>query len=247
MTYQVKLNVFEGPLDLLLHLISKSKLNIEDISISDITSQYLDYLHQMEVFDIEVASEFIVMAATLIHLKSRKLLPQTLPEDDEEEVDPQQQLIEKLKEYKKFKDASDELFKRYMIYSKRYSKLPEEVVDIGESDVKFTNITKYDMAKTMLELLDRPKNIKSSAEIRPVKHERISLKSRIRQIRVMLYRRSKMLFSELIDKKRSRLNIVVTFIALLEMVNKGWIEVKQHKPFSDFMIQRKGLKWRKTR
>ena len=100
MIYQVKLDIFEGPLDLLLHLISKSKLNIEDISISDITNQYLEYLHQMEVFNIDIASEFLVMAATLLHIKSSKLLPRAVPENDEEETDPQQQLIQKLKEYK---------------------------------------------------------------------------------------------------------------------------------------------------
>lgn len=158
MIYQVKLDIFEGPLDLLLHLISKSKLNIEDISISDITNQYLEYLHQMEVFNIDIASEFLVMAATLLHIKSSKLLPRAVPENDEEETDPQQQLIQKLKEYKKYKDASNELYKRYMVYSNMCSKLPEEIVDTQEEGIKFTGITKYDILKTMLELLTREKD-----------------------------------------------------------------------------------------
>ncbi|MGI6188512.1 MAG: segregation/condensation protein A [Clostridiales bacterium] len=247
MIYQVKLDIFEGPLDLLLHLISKSKLNIEDISISDITNQYLEYLHQMEVFNIDIASEFLVMAATLLHIKSSKLLPRAVPENDEEETDPQQQLIQKLKEYKKYKDASNELYKRYMVYSNMCSKLPEEIVDTQEEGIKFTGITKYDILKTMLELLTREKKTEAPAYIRPIKKETISLGSRIKQIRNTLKMRSRILFSELIDKKRSRLHIVVTFIALLEMASRGWIEVKQYKPFSDFAIQRKGLKWTKKR
>ena len=247
MTYRVKLDVFEGPLDLLLHLISKSKLNIEDISISDITNQYLDYLHQMEVFDMDIASEFLVMAATLLHIKSKKLLLRMVPEDDEEEEDPQQQLIQKLKEYKKYKDASELLSKRYMIYTNMFSKLPEEMVEAKEWDIKFTDFTKHDMYRTMLELLGREKKAEPTEHVRRIEREPISLKSRIKQIRLALKRRSKIMFSQLVDKKRSRLFIVVTFMALLEMVSKGWIEIKQHRPFSDFVIQRKGSKWTKKR
>lgn len=247
MDYQVRLEIFEGPLDLLLHLISKAKINIEDISISEITSQYMDYLSQMQSLDIDIASEFMVMAATLLHIKSCKLLPKPAQQQEEQDVDPQQQLIQRLKEYKKYKDAAEWLHERYMVYSERYSKLPEEVVDAGE-DIKFSNVTKQDIAQAMMDVLRR-KN--SSQQVQPVvrniKPEPISLHDRINQLVAVLVRRGRVLFSQLISKKFSRLYIIVTFLALLEMVNKGWIAVQQSRPFSDILIQRKGLRWKNSR
>lgn len=247
MGYQVKLEVFEGPLDLLLHLISKAKINIEDISISEITAQYMDYLNQMQALDIDIASEFMVMAATLLHIKSCKLLPKPAQQSEEQEPDPQQQLIQRLKEYKKYKDAGEWLRERYMVYSNMYSKLPEEVVDTGE-DIKFSNVTKQDIAQAMMDLLKR-KNASQQAQpvVRNIKPETISLQDRIRQLTAVLVRRGKVLFSQLVSKKFSRLYIIVTFLALLEMINRGWIKVQQSRPFSDILIQRKGLRWKNNR
>ncbi len=247
MGYQVRLEVFEGPLDLLLHLISKAKINIEDISISEITAQYMDYLSQMQALDIDIASEFMVMAATLLHIKSCKLLPKPVQQSEEQEPDPQQQLIQRLKEYKKYKDAAEWLHERYMVYSNRYSKLPEEVIDTRE-DIKFSNVTKQDLAQAMMAMLNR-KNASQQAQpvVRNIKPEPISLHDRINQLVAVLVRRGKVLFSQLIGKKFSKLYIIVTFLALLEMINKGWIVVRQSRPFSEILIQRKGSRWKNSR
>jgi len=245
--YQVRLEVFEGPLDLLLHLIAKAKINIEDISISEITAQYMDYLSQMQALDIDIASEFMVMAATLLHIKSSKLLPKPVQQSEEQEPDPQQQLIERLKQYKKYKDAGEWLHERYMVYSNMYSKLPEEVVDTAE-DVKFSNVTKQDIAQTMMALLDKKNTSQQSQTVvRNIKPEPISLHERINQLAALIVRRGKVLFSQLVSRKFSRLYVVVTFLALLEMVNRGWVAVQQSRPFSDIFIQRKGLKWKNSR
>ncbi|MBM7581318.1 segregation and condensation protein A [Caldicoprobacter guelmensis] len=247
MGYQVKLDVFEGPLDLLLHLISKAKINIEDISISEITAQYMEYLNQMQALDIDIASEFLVMAATLLHIKSCKLLPKPAPQPEEQDLDPQQQLIQRLKEYKRYKDAGAWLNERYMVYSNMYSKLPEEIIDSGE-DVKFSNVTKQDLVKAMIDVLERKKaHQQVQPVVRSIKSEAISLQDRIRQITSILVKKGKVMFSQLVSKRFSRLYIVVTFLALLEMVNRGWIMVQQSRPFSDILIQRKGIKWKNNR
>lgn len=248
MGYQVRLEVFEGPLDLLLHLISKAKINIEDISISEITAQYMDYLSQMQALDIDIASEFMVMAATLLHIKSSRLLPKPASQQPEEqEPDPQQQLIQRLKEYKKYKDAAEWLRERHMVYSGMYSKLPEELIDTGEN-VKFSNVTKEDLAQAMMALLNKKKaSQEAQPVVRNIKPEPITLQDRINQLTALLVRRGKVLFSQLVSKRFSRLYVVVTFLALLEMVNKGWIVVQQSRPFSDIFIQRKGSRWKNSR
>lgn len=243
MSYQVKLEVFEGPLDLLLYLISKAKINIEDIPISYITAQYMDYINKMQALDIDIASEFLVMAATLLHIKSCSLLPKAVQRIENEEPDPGQQLIQRLKEYKRYKEAGNLLLERYLVYSNLYSKLPEEIVNMDE-DIRFSNVTKQDIAKTMQELLKRNQVQESPQAAGKIEVEPISLQNRIRQLKALLCRRGKVLFSELLNKKSNRLQVIVTFLALLEMINKGWIGVWQSKPFSDFVIQRRVLKWK---
>lgn len=247
MGYQVRLEVFEGPLDLLLHLIAKAKISIEDISISEITAQYMDYLSQMQALDIDIASEFMVMAATLLHIKSSKLLPRPVPQSEEQEPDPQQQLFERLKQYKKYKEAGEWLHDRYMVYSDMYSKLPEEMLDADE-DIKFSNVTKEDIAHAMMAVLHKKAAVQQAQPaVRSIKPEPISLHARINQLAALLVRRGKLMFSQLVGKRFSKLYVVVTFLAMLEMINKGWVAVHQSRPFSDILIQRKGLKWKNSR
>lgn len=244
MTYQVKLESFEGPLDLLLYLISKAKVDIVDISISDITAQYLDFLYQMQTFDIEIASEFLVMAATLLHIKSCRLVPRITPEiEQEESIDPQKQLIEKLIEYKKYKDASMKLSERYSVYSNTYCKLPEEILDCENDALKFSNISKDDLKLTIIQLLNKEKKAKKPPIVHHIKRESISLGERIKQLKTFLHKRSNVKFSELMDGEFSRSRIVITFTALLEMVNKGWVVLEQPKPFTDIRVRRRWLKW----
>ena len=135
MDYCVKLDLFEGPLDLLLHLVQKSKIEIADISMATITEQYLDYLDRMRDFDVEIASEFLVMASTLLLIKSRALLPgpDDLGEDDE---DPEQELRKRLEEYKKYKEISQKLREREERYSNIYHKLPEELIGKMKRKIK---------------------------------------------------------------------------------------------------------------
>lgn len=243
MAYQVKLESFEGPLDLLLYLISKAKVDIVDISISDITAQYLDYLYQMQTFNIDIASEFLVMAATLLHIKSCKLVPRRIPESEEDTIDPQKQLIEKLIEYKRYKEASMKLSERYLVYSNVYCKMPEETLDYKEDALQFSNISKDDLKLAIIKLLNKEKKVRKSPIVHHIKRESITLSERIKQLKAFLYKRSNVKFSELIGEGFTPSRIVITFTALLEMVNKGWVVLEQSKPFTDIRVKRRWLKW----
>ncbi len=238
MDYHVKLDMFEGPLDLLLHLISKAKIKIEDVSITEITEQYLEYLDRMKEFDVEIASEFLVMAATLLYIKSRSLLPK--PKDEEqEESDPEQDLIRRLAEYKKYKEASEKLRQRENIYSNIYYKLPEELVDdkaknsstLIEGDVN-------DLVLAFLKLMSQRKFQKNEISIYPIIRRSITVSQRIREIKKILTKTSQCSFFQLLEDSCHRSDVVVTFLALLEMLKDNQIRIYQQGQFEDIIIRR---------
>ncbi len=154
MTINIKLQNFEGPFDLLFHLIEKNEVDIYDIPIADITNQYLEYIYEMESLDLEVASEFIVMAATLLQIKSKMLLPKQKRDLDElaaDDEDPRAELVEKLIEYKKYKEVSNVLQKREDVYSKLFYKDAEIIDDIEEKEI-FLNITLDDIVAAFTDI-----------------------------------------------------------------------------------------------
>lgn len=232
MTTNVQLEIFEGPLDLLLHLIKKNEVSITDIPIATITEQYLSTLELIQSLNLDVAGEFLVMAATLIHIKSRMLLPPGEEEDEEEEGgDPREELIRRLLEYQRFKEAAEELEKREILRRDVFVR-PSEVPDEMES-VEFEGLSLFDLISALRHVLDRfPEE-----RVHEVTLERISVREKMSSLLDDLHRRGKVIFQSLFEAAVSRLEVVVTFLAMLELVKIRAIRVAQEEREGPIVIE----------
>jgi len=224
MAYEIKLEKFEGPLDLLLHLIKKHEMDIYDIPMAEVTAQYLRTLDAMKVLNLDIAGEFLVMAATLIHIKSRLLLPQAEEEvDDEEEEDPRAELVRRLLEYQKYKeaggvlDAFPQLDRDIFV---RNWPAPEIQDGAGE---ELEAISIYELVEAFRELLkEHPEEV-----FHEVGYERLSVTERINTILSRLEGHGSVGFLELFDQRPARPDVVVTFLALLELVKLRLVRLLQ--------------------
>lgn len=236
---KIKIQNFEGPFDLLFHLIEKDQVNIYDIPINEITDQYMDYLFAMQELDLEITSEFLVMAATLLHIKSRMLLPDRR-EKQEDEADPREELVLKLVEYKKYKEFSQMLKQREVEWSKLCYKLPE-TMEIKRGD-EILELSPEELKRVYLDLLDRNErkmnhNVSKMTQI--LQHEKVSLKSKIREVVRNLINRSFFIFSEIFSlKSKSKIEVVTGFLAILELSKMKKIRIEQKKQWGELMIYR---------
>lgn len=243
MALSVKLNVFEGPLDLLLHLIDKNKIDIYDIPIVEITDQYMEYLHSMEKEDLGIMSEFLVMAATLLDIKCKMLLPKEVNEEGEEE-DPRAELVQKLLEYKMYKYMSYELRDREQeaeLAMYKFPTIPEEVaayeppVDLDEL---LAGITLGQLNEIFRQAMHRSEDkvdpIRS--KFKNIEREEVSLPDKITFIRD--YAREKKVFSfrKLLESQHSKMHVIVSFLAILELMKMGEIVIEQKELFDDIMV-----------
>ena len=238
--YQVKLPVFEGPFDLLYHLITEQEVDIYDIPIARITGQYLEYIQMMEILDMEVASEFLVMAANLIEIKSKMLLPKEKPQDfdsgdefiDEAfEDDPRQQLVQQLLEYKKFKAVAQELREREARASRVFTRNCE--MDIQPEEILKIDIGPIELLDVYHALLRR----RLEPPIHRVVLGKLSIIDRIKEIRAMLKRlKGEITFSRLLKKQPNRYDTVLSFMAVLEMIKAGEIGCFQNANFDPIVI-----------
>jgi segregation and condensation protein A len=231
--YKVKLEVFEGPLDLLLYLIKQDEIDIYDISIERITRQYLEYLQAFKELNIEIAGEFIVMAANLIYLKSRSLLPvdQQPPEEDAQEDDPRWDLIRQLIEYKKFKEAAAELHQRALeqerIFAREEGPLPlQDSLRLGEVGI-FQLINAF---QTVI------KRVEAREDVQEIFGERFSVSEKIDAILQRVGVGAPIRFSDLFGAVVSRLEVVVTFLALLELIRLKQVRAVQKDIFAEIEI-----------
>jgi segregation and condensation protein A len=231
--YKVKLEVFEGPLDLLLYLIKQDEIDIYDISIERITRQYLEYLQAFKELNIEIAGEFIVMAANLIYLKSRSLLPvdQQPPEEDAQEDDPRWDLIRQLIEYKKFKEAAAELHQRELererIFAREGGPLPlQDSLRLGEVGI-FQLINAF---QTVI------KRVEAREDLQEIFGERFSVSEKIDAILQRVAVGAPIRFSDLFGAVVSRLEVVVTFLALLELIRLRQVRAVQKDIFAEIEI-----------
>ncbi len=243
MAIPVKLEVFEGPLDLLLHLIEKNKIDIYDIPIVIVTEQYLDYIKRMETEDMNVMSEFLVMAATLIDIKCKMLLPPEIDEEGEE-IDPRSELVEKLLEYKMYKYMSYELRDRQIdaatvLYRKKA--LPKEVMSYippvdYEELVGDMNLQKlHELFKTIIKRQeDRIDPIRS--QYGKIEKEEIDMDMKTLYVRAFAQTHKSFSFTKLLEKQNSRAEIIVTFLIILEMMHDGEITIHQDELFDDIII-----------
>ena len=239
----VKLQVFEGPLDLLLHLIDKNKIDIYDIPIVEITNQYMEYINAMEKADLNVMSEFLLMAATLLDIKCKLLLPKEENEDGEEE-DPRQELVEQLLEYKLYKYMANELKDRqtdseYVMY--KDATVPEEVLKyeepvdmdalLGELSLSKLNLIFQDVMKRQVNKIDPVRS-----KFGKIQKEEVTLPDKLEYITAYARNHQKFSFRQLLNKQSSKTQIVVTFLAILQLMKEGTIFIEQDQPFDDIMI-----------
>ena len=235
MKYNVQLKVYEGPMDLLYDLVTKHKIDIKDIAISEITKQYLDYLDAMEVMDMEITSDFITMASKLVEIKSRYLL--YLQRDDSEEEDPRIELVERLKEYKKYKQISKELKEKADEEHERFFRKKEEVIIEDELSLEDVSIAK------MMELLPKLlKNIDKKEEApkndildKLVNRKIVSVEEKIVSLRNVLSTKEKVSFLETVDQN-DRGDIIASFLCVLELIKEKEIIVTQDDFFEDIII-----------
>ena len=243
MSLSVRLEVFEGPLDLLLYLIEKSKIDIYDIPIVTITKQYMDYIEGMKTEDMNVMSEFLVMAATLLDIKCKMLLPKEVNEEGEEE-DPRAELVQKLLEYKMYQYMALELRDRQVDASKSWCKapmLPKEVADyqypIDYKDlIGDLNLAKlHEIFKSIMKRqADKIDPIRS--HFGKIEKDEINLEEKQNYIEGYIKNHKRFSFKKLLEKQGSKMEVIVTFIAILEMIKQGTISIEQEDTFADITI-----------
>ncbi len=232
--YKVKLEVFEGPLDLLLYLIKRDEIDIYDISIERITRQYLEYLQAFKELKIDIAGEFVVMAANLIYLKSRSLLPldQQPPEEDAEEDDPRWDLIRQLIEYKKFKEAAAQLHDRALDQERIFTRDGGSVA-IAEAPLPLNEVGIFQLIHAFQEVIKR---VEAREDLQEIFGERFSVSDKIEKILERVANGTSVRFSELFGQIVSRVEIVVTFLALLELIRLNQVRALQPKMFDEIEI-----------
>lgn len=245
MGISIKLQKFEGPLDLLLHLIDKNKVDIFDIPIVEITDQYMEYLQEMDA-DMGTMSEFLVMAATLLDIKARMLLPKEVNEDGEEE-DPRQELVERLLEYKMYKYMSYELRDRQEDAEKvlyREQSLPKEVMEYKEPvnlDELLAGVTIEKLNQIFKDIIKRQEDRKDPirSKFGQVEKEEVNLEETIAYVEEYISQNKKCSFRNLLNHQKSKMKIIITFLTILEMMKTGKIEVEQDEIFAEIMITAK--------
>jgi segregation and condensation protein A len=239
--YKVKLDVFEGPLDLLLYLVRKDEVDIYDISIERITRQYLEYLGQMESVDVEIGGEFIVMAANLLYIKSRMLLPVDLQgpvEEEGEDEDPRWELIRQLIEYKKFKEAAGNLRSRDELAVKLFGRTPVAPPSDGPATLLAGEVGALDLIAAFQRVLDRIEKRKGAE--REIESDRFTVSEKIEFVLKVLPENEPLKFEELFAGQTTRGEVVATFLALLELVRLRHVVVEQPGPFGDILLRRRG-------
>ena len=238
--YSIKTNDFEGPLDLLCHLIDKNKMDICDINISDITDQYIEYLNKMEELNLEIASEFLIMASTLLYLKSKTLLPVVESSDSDEKELTEEELLQRIIEYKKYKETSEQLRIMYQENSKRIFKEEEKIkfpkkkleIDLNYSLV--VNAYAKIIEKNKKRLNKNAKNIKKIAIT-----DTYTVSSKVKEMYKELIRNKKFIFNNLYSQKQCNKEEVVTaFTGLLEMSRRSKVQTSQKALFWDILVEK---------
>ena len=236
--YSIKLDNFEGPLDLLCHLIEKNKMDIDQVKISEITDQYIEYLNKMQELNLEIASEFMVMASTLIYMKSKSLLPK---QEEEEEELTEEQLIQRIIDYKKYKEITKTLRENYNEHSKKFYKvaekieLPDRKIEEEHNIQEIIQSYKLLIEKNENKVNENATNIKKIAVI-----ETITVTSKVKDIFKELLKKPKFIFNTLCKtKKYTKLETVTALSGILELSRRNKIQANQEENFSDIIIERK--------
>jgi segregation and condensation protein A len=234
--YKIQIPMYEGPLDLLLDLIRQQKMSIHDIRISEITAQYLDYLHKLEELDVDVSSEFIYMAATLIYIKSKMLLPpDPLASEEEQAADPRAELVQRLVEHEKFKNAAQLLYQKQQIEENVWSK-PDKSLYNDEGTEGELVVSLVDLVKVFQQVLERRKEV-SRIELR---HEEFTVAQMIAALRTQIIASAENAVNliQFFEACPSRHAMIVAFLAVLEMVKLQAVALVQEKQFGDILVRK---------
>ena len=237
--YAIKLDNFEGPLDLLCHLVDKNKMDINQIKISEITDQYIDYINKMQELNLDVTSEFILMASTLLFIKSKSLLPKQV--EDEAEL-TEEELVHRIIEYKKYKEISKKLKELYQVYSKRFYKVPDKI-ELPARKLE-QNYSKDLIEQSYKNLVEKNKSKKNKNAINIEKiaiTETVTVTSKVKDIFKELIKKPRFIFSKLCSaKKYTRLETVTAFSGILELTRRNKIKAQQEKNFGDIIVEKAG-------
>ena len=227
--YAIKLDNFEGPLDLLCHLVDKNKMDINQIKISEITDQYIDYINKMQELNLDVTSEFILMASTLLFIKSKSLLPKQV--EDEAEL-TEEELVHRIIEYKKYKEISKKLKELYQVYSKRFYKVPDKI-ELPARKLE-QNYSKDLIEKNKSKINKNAINIEKIAIT-----ETVTVTSKVKDIFKELIKKPRFIFSKLCSaKKYTRLETVTAFSGILELTRRNKINAQQERNFGDIIVEK---------
>lgn len=236
--YSIKIDNFEGPLDLLTYLIEKNKMNIYDINLSEITDQYIEYLNAMERLNLEIASEFLVMASSLLYLKSKRLLPK---EEEENEEITEEELIRRIIEYKKYKEISAKFKENYMIFSKRITKgqeeikLPKRKLEKEYDKQTIPKIYKNLVERTNQRINQNAKNIEKIALV-----DNYTVASKVKEMIKVLGKQKRFVFNKMFSiKHKDKQEVVTAFSGLLELSRRNKVETKQDEIFGDILVEKK--------
>lgn len=232
--YKIKMENFEGPLDLLCHLVEKNKMNICDIKINEITNQYIDYLQMMQEMNLEVTSEFIIMASRLIYLKSKILLPSIVEDDAEEEID----LVKMLLEYKKYKECTITLKERIEAYGTKYYKLPEKI-ELPKEKLSKTYESSLipELYSSFIRKEVEKKNKNADNINRLAVNEKVTIRSKVKEILKQLWTKPSFIFNKIFNsKKRTKVEVVTAFLSLLELSRMKRVQITQSSLFGDINV-----------
>ena len=236
--YAIKIDNFEGPLDLLIYLIEKNKMDIYDINLTQITEQYMEYLNKMEELNLEIASEFLVMASSLLYLKSKRLLPK---QEEEEEELTEEELIRRIIEYKKYKEISKQLKESYATFSKRITKSQEEIalpkmkLEKEYNDKIIPQAYQELLDRTSQKLNQNAKNIEKIALV-----ENYTVASKVKEMVRVLIKQKKFVFNKLFSiKQKDKQEVVTAFSGLLELSRRNRVITNQEEIFGDIMVEGK--------
>jgi segregation and condensation protein A len=233
--YQVRIENFEGPLDLLLHLIKKNEINIYDIPVAMIAQQYLEYLEAMEELNLNVAGDFLVMAATLLQIKSKMLLPvDETADDDEDGPDPREELVRRLLEYKAFKEAARQLDDQEKIWREIFWREQAPLVEEVEEELPLENVSLFDLVDALKEVLER----NPSSRLIEIVPDNLTVRERMNLILETLEGKDSVSFAALFEGSSHRMVVVVTFLALLELMKLRIARVFQAETFGPILVSR---------
>ena len=237
MSYKLKLDIFEGPLDLLLYLIKKNDIDVKDIPIAKVTEQYMQYIEMMKMMNLEVIGDFLVMAATLMQIKSRMLLPPDPGQQEEEELDPRDELVKRLQEYKIFKEIAEKLKEKESFRQDFFGRnIDEELSKEIKDDAKevYFEANLFDLINAFTKALRKFKE----ETVYQVNKEEYTVEQKIHEILHLLLEKESIMLTDLFVKAKSKIEVIVTFMSILELIRLREIIVRQKRLFDDIEVLR---------